>query len=653
MRGGLKLLVVIGTLYAVVGATATTGASPTPAPPTGASSTAAPAQTGTSTLKDVKELDSRHLASDPETWPGAKVYQGLCVNCHEGQVPKAPHKMFLQMMTADVILAALTDGLMREQGATLTPDKRREVSEYLAGAPLGASVPKQAPPQCAAKAREFDTAQLPVAIGWGHDNARFIPGSTAGLSPAEVSHLTLRWAFEFPGAIRARSQPAIAYGSVYVGSQDGTVYALDLHTGCVRWTYRSSAEVRTAMVLEPKPQDRGATRLFFGDVIARVYAVDALTGKLLWSTKVDDHPNATITGTPALANGVLYVPVSSLEVTTAADAKYECCKFRGAVVALDAATGAVHWKAHTISEEPRPVRTTSLGTRVFAPSGAPVWNSPTIDSRRGVLYVGSGENYSSPANDRSDAVLAFRLADGELQWSQQMLAGDAWNVACMMQNNPNCPAENGPDVDVAAGTILHELPDGKQVLLVGQKNGFVYGLDPDAGGKILWKTRVGRGGIQGGVHFGMAMADQRLLVPISDIANGHDGRTYSMPPRPGLYALDPTNGNVLWSSAAADHCQGRPFCDPGISAPVTATPGVVFAGHMDGVLRAYDSATGKVIWAYDSTGEVRTVSGATAHGGSFGGAGVAVRDGYVVVNSGYGLYFHMPGNVLLVFAARR
>ena len=691
MRGGLKLLVVMGSLCVVVGAAATTRASPLRAPPTGASLTetsaqpisasaiaapapptsegpsaaapaqptgagpsATPAEPSTSTLKDVKELDSRQLASDPETWPGAKVYRGLCVNCHEGQVAKAPHKMFLQMMSADVILAALTDGLMREQGATLTPDKRREVSEYLAGAPLGASVAKQAPPRCSGKTGEFDVTQLPVALGWGHDNARFIPGHIAGLSREQVPQLTLRWAFEFPGAIRARSQPAIAYGSVYVGSQDGTVYALDLHTGCVRWTYRSSAEVRTAMVLEPgQHQNRSATRLYFGDVIARVYAVDALTGKLLWSTKVDDHPNATITGTPTLANGVLYVPVSSLEVTTAADSKYECCKFRGAVVALDAATGAVRWKAHTISEEPRAVRTTSLGTRVFAPSGAPVWNSPTIDSRRGVLYVGSGENYSSPANDRSDAVLAFRLSDGELQWSQQMLAGDAWNVACMMQNNPNCPAENGPDQDVASGTILHDLPDGKQVLLVGQKNGVVYGLDPDARGKVLWRTRVGRGGIQGGVHFGMALADQRLLVPISDLANGHDGRTYSMPPRPGLYALDPTNGNVLWSAAAADDCHGRPFCDPGISAPVTAIPGVVFAGHMDGVLRAYDTATGKVIWAYDSTGEVRTVSGATAHGGSFGGAGVAIRDGYVVVNSGYGLYFHMPGNALLVFSARR
>ena len=207
--------------------------------------------------------------------------------------------------------------------------------------------------------------------------------------------------------------------------------------------------------------------------------------------------------------------------------------------------------------------------------------------------MGSGENYSSPANDRSDAVLAFRLKDGSLVWSRQMLKGDAWNVACMMQNNPNCPGENGPDVDVAAGTILSKLPNGKEVLLAGQKNGVVYAVDPDANGQLLWSTRLGRGGIQGGVHFGMALEGQRLFVPISDLKDGHDGRHYDMEGRPGLYAVDASNGKIIWAAPAPDTCNGRQFCDPGISAAVTAFPGVVLAGHMDGVLRAYDSATGR------------------------------------------------------------
>jgi polyvinyl alcohol dehydrogenase (cytochrome) len=220
-----------------------------------------------------------------------------------------------------------------------------------------------------------------------------------------------------------------------------------------------------------------------------------------------------------------------------------------------------------------------------------------------------------------------------------------------MANNPNCPGENGPDVDVAAGTVLTPLANGKQVLVAAQKNGFVYGLDPDKGGNLLWKTRVGRGGIQGGVHFGLAREGARIYAPVVDMKDGHDGRTYDSPPRPGLYALDAANGKFIWQAPAADACNGRAFCDPGISAAVTAIPGAVFAGHMDGWLRAYDGATGQVIWKFDSTQPVQTVSGTTVHGGSFGGPGAAIRDGYLAVNSGYGMYFHMPGGVLLVFAA--
>ncbi|MBS0579451.1 MAG: PQQ-binding-like beta-propeller repeat protein [Proteobacteria bacterium] len=635
-------LVRIAALAAGILAVLCDGAGAAP-PPQGSS--------GSSQLKDLSELSATKPKVDPETLPGAPVYHTVCAACHEGQVAKAPHKMFLQMMPPENILAALTTGLMKEQASGLSAKQRQDVAEYLGGAPIGA-VHAKAPPRCAGRANAFDAKQAAAPVGWGLDNTRFIPAEVAGLAAADVPGLKLSWAFEFPGSIRARSQPTIAYGAVYVGSDNGTVYALDLATGCVRWTFRAAAEVRTGIVAETGVAAGGVPRLFFGDVIAHAYAVDARDGKLLWSAKVDSHPNATLTGTPAFHAGTVYVPVSSLEVTSAADPKYPCCKFRGAVVALDAASGAQRWQAHTILEEPKAVRTTAAGTQVFAPSGAPVWNSPTVDAKRGVLYVGDGENYASPANDSSDAVVAFRLSDGKRLWVRQLTHGDAWNVACMMQNNPNCPAENGPDVDVAA-SVLPYSEGGKSWLLVGQKNGWVYGLDPDAQGKVLWKERIGRGGIQGGVHFGMALEGHRLFVPIADMADGHDGRSYDMAPRPGLNALDARTGKTLWSAPAADHCQGSKFCDPGISAPLTAIPGIVFAGHMDGMLRAYAADTGKVVWEYDSNATVPTVSGASAHGGSFGGAGAAVRDGYLVINSGYGLYFHMPGNVLLVFSRPR
>jgi polyvinyl alcohol dehydrogenase (cytochrome) len=637
MRRG-ALILILGSLAAVQA-----GAPPTPPIP--------PASPTSSSLKDVSELSATKSAVDPETLPGAAVYHRICANCHEGQVAKAPHKMFLQMMPAANIQTALTTGLMKDQGAALTPEERRQVAEYLGG--VSPATQALAPPRCMGHAAQFDASKKPATVGWGLDNSGFTPLSAAGLVATDLAHLKLKWVLEFPGAIRARSQPTVAYGAIYVGSQDGTVYALDLATGCVRWTFQASAEVRTAIVAQPDAQPSGPARLFFGDVIAHTYAVDAFTGKLLWSVKVDEHPNATLTGTPAYHSGVLYVPVSSLEVTSAADPKYECCKFRGSVVALDVVTGTQRWKAYTIPEEPRLVRTTTLGTRVFAPSGAPTWGSPTVDVARGRLYIGTGDNYTSPADKSSDAVIAFRLADGARLWSRQLTARDAWNVGCMMQNNPNCPQENGPDVDIAASVIPLTLPTAKRLLLVGQKNGVVYGLDPDADGEVLWQQRVGRGGIQGGVEFGMALEGERLFVPIVDLADGHDGRHYDSPPAPGLYALEAASGARVWSAPASDTCGGRKFCDPGILAAVTAIPGAVLAGHMDGWLRAYDAATRRVLWQYDANQPVRTVSGNMAHGGSFGGPGPVVRDGYLIATTGYGLYFHMPGNVLLVFEKRR
>jgi polyvinyl alcohol dehydrogenase (cytochrome) len=587
---------------------------------------------------------------------GEAIYGRACATCHEGGVPRAPHKMFLQMMASDSILAALESGVMRQQSAQLTVAEQRVVAEYLSG-PLPDKTRPDAEPRHCAEARDaFDLERPPSSPGWGanRENQRFIPAEAAGISAAELPGLKLKWAFAFPNAQRARSQPTVAMGAVFVGSQNGMVYALDKETGCVRWTYRASAEIRTPVIIEGWERHKAPERpplAYFADLIAKVYAVDATTGKLAWVVKADDHPNATITGAPVLHEGRLYIPVSSLEVTSAADPKYPCCSFRGSVVALDAATGKTIWKSYTIDESPRETGRTTAGTPILAPSGAPVWNSPTIDAARGLFYVGTGENYSSPANDRSDALLALELATGKLVWRRQMTAKDAWNVACMMLDNPNCPSENGPDVDFGASPIIARDRSGRDLLIAGQKSGDVYALDLGRRGEPVWRTKVGRGGIQGGVHFGMALEGQRLFVPISDMRDEHvEGKVYSEEARPGLYALDVTSGRLLWSQPADDVCAGREFCEPGISAAITAIPGAVIAGHMDGRLRVYDSATGRILWHYDSTQEVVTVDGSRARGGSFGGgAGPIVQDGMLFAASGYGIYFHMPGNVLLAF----
>ncbi len=589
--------------------------------------------------------------ANPDAAPGARLFRQHCAICHQGQAPGAPAKVFLQMMSPASILAAITTGMMSSEASSLDPAQKRQVADYLGAQNIGAG-DAHAPPLCRGSAARFQLGQAAVPYGWGHDNSRGIPAAVAQLPAGEVPHLALKWAFAFPQAIRARSQPAMAYGAVYVGGPDGTVYALDLASGCVRWMYHAMAEVRTGMVLAAADDHADGPRLFFGDVIGHVYALDPLTGKMSWRTKVSDNADATLTGTPSLHDGTLYVPVSSLEeATVAASSRIACCTFRGSVVALDTRTGALRWRTYTIDRKPRLIGKTRAGAPILAPSGAPVWNSPTIDAARGLLYVGTGDNYSLPAGGRSDAILAMRLSDGRVVWQRQLLAGDAWNAACMVKDNPNCPAVSGPDGDFGASVILARGSTGRALLLAGQKNGVVSALDPDGGGRIVWQRRLGRGGIQGGIEFGMAAQDGRLFVPIADMKDDRDGRTYREAPRPGLYALDIATGRLLWSRPAPDTCGSRPFCDPGITAAVTAIPGVVFAGHMDGVLRAYDASTGQVLWHFDALRKFTTVSGASAQGGSFGGPGAAVRAGYVVVNSGYGLYFHMPGNVLLAFEA--
>ncbi len=583
-------------------------------------------------------------AIDLTTHPGKDLFAANCATCHDGRVPKAPATVWLEMMAPDAILGSLTGGIMAAQASHLDDAEKRQITEYLTRVSLENYRPPAPPTSCSADRMRFDGA-APAAVGWGHDTTRHIPKEVAGLDAADVPSLTLKWAFAYPAAVRARSQPAIGWSTIFVGSQDGTVYAFDLETGCVKWTFRATAEVRTGIIADVENE-----RLYFGDFLGRAYAVDAFTGAELWRVKVDDHPNATITGTPTLGGGRLYVPVSSLEVTSAADPLYACCTFRGAVVALDPDSGAVIWKTHTIPEPPSRHAETSVGTLVLGPSGAPVWTPPAYDAKRDWVFVGSGENYSSPADENSDALFAIDAKTGRKIWQRQFTVGDAWNVGCMM-GNENCPTENGPDVDLSAAPLLVSASGDRDLVIAGQKSGVAYGLDVNTG-EVIWERRLGHGGTQGGVHFGMTTDGATVFVPIVDMEDTYDARTYDKSQNgAGLHAIDAATGAVRWNALADNVCSGRQFCDPGISAAATSIPGVVFAGHLDGRFRAYDSETGGVVWSFDTTKPVETISGAMASGGSMSGPGAAIAEGHVVVNSGYGLYFHMPGNVLLVFAA--
>jgi len=372
----------------------------------------------------------------------------------------------------------------------------------------------------------------------------------------------------------------------------------------------------------------------------------------MWKTKVEDHPAARIVGAPTLYSGVLYVPVSSFEEATGSKASYQCCTFRGSVVALDSATGRQVWKAYTIPEAPRPIKQNVIGTQLYGPAGAAIWSAPTIDVQRHAVYVATGNSYSNPPAETSDAILAFDLASGRMLWHRQITAKDSYIVGCLGADQSNCPEDHGPDSDFGQSPILVSLRNGQRVLVVGQKSGVVHALDPDHEGKILWQTPIGKGGPLGGIMWGSAADQERVYVANSDLRFLPDG-TMSLDPAVGggLFALDLATGKVSMHVPPVP-CGDRSQCSPALSAAVTAIPGVVFSGGVSGYLRAYATPDARLLWEFDTARDFATVNGVSAHGGAMDGPGPTIVDGMLYVASGYGQWSGLPGNVLLAFEVK-
>jgi polyvinyl alcohol dehydrogenase (cytochrome) len=574
----------------------------------------------------------------------AALYTANCSACHDGDV-RAPDRATLKLKTPEAILASLTSGTMTVQARGLTADQKRAIAQFLGTpAPRESAVPETS--LCAA-APPSDPTTGPKWIGWGLDpeNTRF--QKDAGLTADDVPKLKLKWAFGFPGATSAYSQPAVAGGRVYVGSATGVVYALDAKTGCAHWSYTAPGGVRTAISVGPVSSAGAAKQaVFFGDLTATVHALDAATGTPLWSRKLDEHASARITGAPTLYGNRLYVPVSSWEEGAGAKEGYECCTFRGSVAALDTANGNVIWQTYTIADPPKPTRKTPTGTQLYGPSGAAVWTAPTIDVARHVVYIGTGNGYSQPASNSANAILAIDMDSGTVRWVRQITPNDLFVVGCR-EGNPNCPETVGPDFDFGSSPILRRMSNGRSVLVVGQKSGVAYGLDPDKEGAVLWQFRAGKGGVLGGIEWGMAADEEQVFIPVSDLLDPAEA------PR-GLFAVRIANGEQVWHAAApALNCTGGRGCVGAQSAAISAIPGIVFAGSIDGNLRAYSARDGKVVWAFDTAREFETVNKVKASGGSIDAAGPVVAGGMVFTNSGYGQWRGKPGNVLLAFEVQK
>ncbi len=586
---------------------------------------------------------------------GEQIYRDECASCHESAAPRMPTPETLRSLSPVAIVDSLERGTMRVVGTfALNGPERIAVAEYLSGKPYDVNwAPTTGGQRCPEAEWPTAGAATPGWNGWGNGgaNRRFQAAAAAGLDAASVPKLSLRWAFAFPGETIAESQPSIVDGRLFVGSRSGTVYALDAKTACIAWTYQADGPVKSTVLIAPAGE--GTRGAFFGDLIGNVYAVDAATGAELWRARPEAHPTARIMGSLQAADGQILVPMTSVESTLAAAQDAVCCTFRGSVVSLDPATGSQNWKRHTV-DEARKTGTNAAGVETFGPSGATVWSAPTYDARTRVAYVGTGENYSNPPTDTSDSILALDVASGRVLWRYQGLAGDAWNMSCGTEDKVNCPEDTGPDWDFGSSPILTELGGGKRALVCAQKSGVVHALDPDAEGKLLWQRRLAEGGVLGGIEWGPAVDAERVYVAIADIRwsseDLHDPALRPDREAGGeLVALDLRDGSVVWQAPAIE-CGERAGCSPAQTAAVTAIPGVVFSGSVSGELRAFDSATGKVLWHYDTARPFETVNGAEGRGGALDATGPVVVDGWMYVTSGYNKWGGLPGNVLLAFA---
>ena len=579
----------------------------------------------------------------------ASLWASRCAHCHEAAQGRTPSRAALAAWRPEELIAAASTGSMREQARGLSAAEIQAIARHLSGRDPVAGHAAAATADCLQAPAALDAA-APQWQGWGNGPLQTRFQAQPGFTAADVPRLRVRWVFAYPASM-AIGQPVVAGDRVYASTQSGEVLALDAHSGCRHWSTALGTAARTAVVLGPATVAGASGALaYIGDDRGRVHALDADTGAPRWRVALDPHVAARITGTPLLHQGRLLVPVSSGEEGWAQDPRYPCCTFRGSVLALDAATGQRLWQTFTITDSPQPYRVNDAGTQQHGPAGGAVWASPTLDARRGLLYIGSGNSYTDRPTGGSNAVIALDIQTGQLRWQRQLLPADNYVMPCtspgVKAGSGNCPATPGPDHDFGAPLVLVQRPGQPDLLLAGQKSGALHALSPDDG-RLLWQAALGAGSALGGIQWGMASDADTVYVPMAD-----PYRAGLALPRPGLSAVDLADGRERWFAAAPQRaCAWDGRCLASYSAAVAVMPGIVWAGASDGHLRAYATADGRTVLDIDTAAhDWQAVNGGVARGGSIDNGGPVLAGGMVFVNSGYGRQLARAGNALVALS---
>jgi streptogramin lyase/mono/diheme cytochrome c family protein len=603
------------------------------------------------------------IPADPLVARGAQLYDQHCENCHARPDIKAPKRSTLQQMPFTRVARALEFGVMMQQAAHLESDDRLAIAKYLSTHSSEARDDWIAAERCKPRRPVFADAAEEDNWGFGPGNRRALEHGV-NIDRDNIGDLELKWSFAVPGATEMRSQPVAAGDVLFLGTSNGNVFALDQDSGCVHWRFSADSSVRSSLNLETTSD--GVNTLFFADDLGTVYAISADEGRLRWKTSLRWFPFTVISGSLAFHEDRLYVPISSFETALAGLDGYACCRSHGGVAALDTRDGTVAWEYHATPTALK-IGTTGAGTDVWGPSGASVWTTPAIDAKRGVLYIGTGQNMSPPATYNSDSVIALGLETGEVDWVFQGLAGDVWNAACLV-GGANCPENAGPDFDFGGAITLAATGSGEDLVLAGQKSGHVYALDPDRKGAPVWTQRISQGTSNGGIHWGLAASGDSVWATVADPPRQREGYV----PKPGVYALNLADGELRWSTPVTRGCGFDPASTPRVGlaamqdeAPADPWPdcsyyygqsaaplfanGLVYAGALDGKLRILDAASGEVVRVIDTKRPFDADNGVAGHGGAIDVSGVLVTGDRLFVSSGYGMFGQMPGNVLLAY----
>lgn len=601
--------------------------------------------------------------------PGEAVYKQFCATCHDQpEVTRSPALSTLKQMSLQFINFSLTQGKMKAQGSMLSDEQRGQVVSYLTGA--------KPPSDNWTSAMICDAARLPVDLagaatitnfGFDMHNTRSLSAEKAGLTKAQIAKLDLAWAVGIPDATGMRTQGAVVGKNLFLPVADaGAMYAFDISVPekpCLQWVYNTpgGAPLRTSAAFGWVD---GTPLLVFSGLDTMVHAVDARTGKAVWTKTVGTYSYSTATGTPSVLKDRVIVPVSQFEIVFGGSNDIICCTNHGYVVSLDPKTGDQQWRYDTMPEATH-VRDRGDGKSLMGPSGAPIWNSPSIDEKRGLIYFATGESNSPPAHKNTNAVIAVDLNTGKEKWSFHATPNDIYNIGCDLKSKPellNCtstPETVYRDVDFGASTILGTHSDGKQLVYAGQKSGSVWAFEPETG-KVVWRKALGTGGALGGVHWGIAYDKDTVFVPISTVGQPIPGEWDFDPNiKPGLYALNAKTGAIKWQfnpeapANAPKMPPGFPTHSIAMSTAPAVIDGVVIAATLDGTLYALDSTTGALIWKQATAKEYTTLNGVPGKGGAIDAVSIYAANGLLITNSGYGSFGQAPGNVVLGFEPKK